>query len=553
MRNDILIYLLESGICLLAFTLLYETIFRRSGYFNINRSYLLLAVIASLIITLFDFSPAQIIDSPSTIIYAGRNLPEIIVTENNGINHINTAIMLIPALSMFFLVKLTIRYVNLFKILLGDKNSENIIRTSDFDYSFSFFGRIVIPQNVPESAKDIILYHEQEHIRQFHSLDLIFINLFKAVFWFNPAAYFLKKYIIENHEFFVDKKCLEHFDKKTYSDLLLGMGKRAPVAEPVHSIFSSLTYMRIKMLMRKKTGAYTALRYLIILPVLSLMIFMYSCDGDPSIYGEQGSNFDIENQPEPTGGWKAGWDYINENQEYPAEAKKNNITGKVTVEFVVNEDGSLSDVDIKKSKLLGEKWKHEKAGYGLDEEALRLVRNMPAWQPATKDGKPVKYKKSLILFFGDMKAWNESYPASLIGSSKKDGSQIDFYNSTADSLKKNIDFRPVLTSKMLSDLSKRIEYTKEAKEAGIEGKILVEFTVNSKGDVIEPKIIKGLGYGLDEVALDAVKGIEGFRSQSQKGVDFPVKLTLPIQFRLKDSKQKSEFYDHEFPPDLKGK
>lgn len=552
MRNDILIYLLESGICLLVFTLLYEAIFRRSGYFNINRHYLLLSVFTSLIIPLFDLSPARIIDGSSTILYAGRYIPEIIITENTGNFQFDSAILVFPAISIVMLVKLIVNYSLLFKILNTNKKSERIIQTGEFDYPFSFFGRIVIPEGVPENAKEIILYHENEHLRQFHSFDLILINLFQAVIWFNPAVYYLKKYIVENHEFSVDKKCLENFDKKTYSELLLGLEKRAPVAGPVHSIFSSLTYMRIKMLTRKQTGAYRVLRYLLIIPVMSLMTFMYSCDGDPSIYGEQGSSFNWENQPEPAGGWKAGWDYINQNQRYPDLARQNNITGKVTVEFIVNEDGSLTDLKIKQSKLLGEEWKHERAGYGLDEEALRLVKNMPAWQPAAKDGKPVKYKKSLIFFFGDRKAWNETYPASVIGSSKKDGSQIDFYNSTADSLKENKDFRPVITSKMLSDLSRRIKYTEEAKEAGIEGKILVEFTVNSEGNVIEPKIIRGLGYGLDEVALDAVKGIEGFRYQSQKGAEFPVKLTLPIQFRLKDSKQKSEFYDYDFPPGLKG-
>ena len=82
-------------------------------------------------------------------------------------------------------------------------------------------------------------------------------------------------------------------------------------------------------------------------------------------------------------------DYMQSNLKYPAEAMKAKVEGKVIVKFIVNEDGRVSDCSVIKG-----------IGSGCDEEALRVVKNMPAWKtPAMKDGKPVKvYFKLPILF-----------------------------------------------------------------------------------------------------------------------------------------------------------
>ena len=78
--------------------------------------------------------------------------------------------------------------------------------------------------------------------------------------------------------------------------------------------------------------------------------------------------------------------YIQQNLRYPAFAKENNIEGRVTVQFVVNEDGSIGNAVIKKG-----------IGGGCNEEALRVVMSMPKWKPGMQNGHPVKvYYLSLI-------------------------------------------------------------------------------------------------------------------------------------------------------------
>lgn len=77
------------------------------------------------------------------------------------------------------------------------------------------------------------------------------------------------------------------------------------------------------------------------------------------------------------------------NTRYPEEAIKNKITGYVAVGFVVHQDGSLSDFKIVKA-----------LGYGCDEEALRVARLMPAWNPARLGSKPIEMNYSIAVKFG---------------------------------------------------------------------------------------------------------------------------------------------------------
>ncbi|PJJ54742.1 energy transducer TonB [Hymenobacter chitinivorans] len=90
----------------------------------------------------------------------------------------------------------------------------------------------------------------------------------------------------------------------------------------------------------------------------------------------------------PVGGTDAFFEWIQKNQKYPALARKKNIQGKVMVEFMVQPDGSLTDVKLVK-----------RLGAGLDEEALRLIKAAPKWEPATYQGKPVRQKMVLPVLF----------------------------------------------------------------------------------------------------------------------------------------------------------
>lgn len=81
-------------------------------------------------------------------------------------------------------------------------------------------------------------------------------------------------------------------------------------------------------------------------------------------------------------------EYLSKHIRYPSVAKENNIEGRVTVTFIVDEDGNISDTHIVRG-----------IGAGCDEEAMRVVRSMPKWKPGKQNGKPVKVYLVLPIMF----------------------------------------------------------------------------------------------------------------------------------------------------------
>lgn len=96
----------------------------------------------------------------------------------------------------------------------------------------------------------------------------------------------------------------------------------------------------------------------------------------------------LERQPEFAGGEASLFKYISSHVKYPQAAVESGIQGKVFVEFIVGKDGSVGDVLVKRS-----------ASTALDEEAVRVVRSLPAFKPGVMDGKPVKVRYLLPIVF----------------------------------------------------------------------------------------------------------------------------------------------------------
>ena len=88
--------------------------------------------------------------------------------------------------------------------------------------------------------------------------------------------------------------------------------------------------------------------------------------------------------PEFLGGDEKLFEYLANNITYPKEAKEKGIQGKVYVQFIVEKDGSISDVKVIKG-----------IGDGCDKEALRAINEMPRWKPGTQKGKPVRVRYNL--------------------------------------------------------------------------------------------------------------------------------------------------------------
>jgi len=87
----------------------------------------------------------------------------------------------------------------------------------------------------------------------------------------------------------------------------------------------------------------------------------------------------VEQNPEFPGGIKEMYSFIGKNLKYPSAAQRANVSGKVFAKFVVEKDGSLGDVQILKG-----------IGFGCDEEAQRVLKSMPKWNPGKQNGRSVR-------------------------------------------------------------------------------------------------------------------------------------------------------------------
>jgi len=96
----------------------------------------------------------------------------------------------------------------------------------------------------------------------------------------------------------------------------------------------------------------------------------------------------VEVLPQPVGGAEAWAKFLQKNMHYPAQASDNHVQGKVIVSFVVGKDGRISDIVVDRGP-----------GYGLDEEATRVLRMAPAWKPGIQNGRPVSVRFTLPITF----------------------------------------------------------------------------------------------------------------------------------------------------------
>lgn len=96
----------------------------------------------------------------------------------------------------------------------------------------------------------------------------------------------------------------------------------------------------------------------------------------------------VENQPEPEGGMAAFYKYVGKEMDYPKQARRMGVEGRVFMQFVVDKDGSLTEIKVLKG-----------IGSGCDEEAIRVLKAAPKWKPGKQRGRPVKVRMSIPIVF----------------------------------------------------------------------------------------------------------------------------------------------------------
>jgi len=256
----------------------------------------------------------------------------------------------------------------------------------------------------------------------------------------------------------------------------------------------------------------------------------------------------VEKMPVFPGGDMAMMEFLSKNIKYPVEAQKKELQGRVVVSFVVEKDGSLSDVKVAKS-----------VDPQLDEEALRVVKSMPNWTPGMHNGKTVRVKYYVPISYRlngpATKTDGQTAPALRPADSPTAQPSASSGEKPYEVVEQMPEF-PGGMRAMMEYLSSNVKYPVEAQKMGEQGRVIVGFIVEKDGTVSNAKVVKSNRFVLAQVpteggvvtkletsegpviheleaeALRVVQSMPKWTPGKQKGKAVRVKYNLPVSFRL---------------------
>ena len=279
--ESLLFYTLKSGGVLFLFYLCYQLLLKKETLFKHNRIFLLTGLIVSVILPLIYLSKTVLLE---------LSAQEQIGNGILAIENVNNSFLSWTALLSFvyflgvilFLYRLALEVFKLHGIIKNgvsdNKRDFLFIKSDDKISPFSFFKWIVYnPSLHSQKELDAILEHEKIHSKQKHSLDIVFMELFLCLQWFNPVAWLYRKSLKENLEFLADANVQKaDITKKEYQYILLKQAVGHQNLSIVNPFFNSLIKKRIVMINQNPSSKSKALKSLIVIPFLALFLLSFN-------------------------------------------------------------------------------------------------------------------------------------------------------------------------------------------------------------------------------------------------------------------------------------
>lgn len=422
-----MLYLLQVNVGLILFYALYKLVCTRDTFFRSRRFILIVSLVLPFILPFIDVR--EWLESRDRMIMLthfdySAVLPEIVVGSEAAETGNRVFVLsewigyLYLAGVLVLLVRLAIQAFSLYRLIVRMPEKEiNGVRVkclNDPSGPFSFFGWIFMnPAAVKEDEISEILTHEMAHVKQHHSVDVFLAEMVSICCWMNPFAWLLKREVRLNLEFLADRKVMEAgFATKSYQYHLLGLAYNHKYGLSNNFNFSHLK-QRIIMMNKKKSNAAGHIKYaLFVLPAFALLVAgNISCSQDasqtedakeevvapvspeakeaPADSTAKEEVFMVtEQMPEYPGGMKELFKFLQDNLKYPENAMKNNVQGRVIVQFVVEKDGTPTEFKVARS-----------VDPDLDAEALRVMKTMSKWKPGMQRGEVVRVKYTVPVSF----------------------------------------------------------------------------------------------------------------------------------------------------------
>jgi beta-lactamase regulating signal transducer with metallopeptidase domain len=277
-------YLIEANIYLGVFYLCYCLFLNRDTHYMLGRVYLIFSCVVAFVLPVTQLSmlkpvlpdmkmvavPTQVTNAVINVQHSKLAAPVQHFTFDDAIVYIYITGAVIGLLVLLF--RLRKLYILTRKNHSVYKDQYKLINLNDENTAFSFFNYLFIGSNVPQA--ETIIAHELVHIRQKHSIDIIFLEIMKIVNWFNPFIYLIQRSLKTIHEYIADEQTAAHEqDALAYSSFLLNNAYGIQGSSIAHSFFNyNLLKKRIIMLNKNRSGKLARLKYLAALPLCAGML-----------------------------------------------------------------------------------------------------------------------------------------------------------------------------------------------------------------------------------------------------------------------------------------
>ena len=511
-------YVLQVNVGLLFFYLLYRGLLARDTFLGMRRLYWWAAWVLAFLYPLVELGVWGRTETPLQVVMADYAEAMTVVVsavapeETAAWSWQDGVALLWAAGASALLLRMLVQVAVVCRLAGRGKRMEwhgvRVLAVEGENVPFSFFRWIFVqPGNHSEGELEEILAHEQAHVCQWHSLDVVVSELLCCLFWFNPAVWLAKRCVRQNLEFLADRAVVHSgFDRKNYQYHLLRLSYGVNIGQIVNNFNVSPLKKRIMMMNKKKSRHAGALKYALLLPVAGLLVL----------------SANVEAVAETAENVVAHW---------TADEGPVRMTG-----VVVDENGKpLPGVTVViKGSMLGVATDAEGRFEIVSPEDKTLVftyvgrkTQEVAFDAGTTDIKvvmPVEDVELNPLVAADVES---------ILNQAADSTKDEVVSVWQDEFFKVVEDMPQFTDGNIFDyLAQHVRYPEEAEKNDIGGMVYVQFVIDTTGKVVEPKVIKSVSPELDAEALRVVSGMPAWKPGMQRGKPVRVSFTLPVIFKL---------------------
>lgn len=502
--NHFWIYLLKSGLALLMFYGVYWFFLRKETFFSLNRSVLLGSVVMSLILPFFRIENLFTLSSTPSIPSFFMDFSDDVITASSSRGRMDfksliTIIALVVYFSgvIFLSMRLVYQMIRLFRLSkkypIAKRDGMELVYVDEEIAPCSFFKNIFINRSTQtEEELGKIILHESAHVKNMHFIDLILFGLAGIIHWFNPVMWLFERSIREIHEYEADREVLrQEPDRFRYQATLVNQVTGIEIFKLANSFSKSITKKRMIMMSKMKSRKLSSVKVLFVLPIILCLIFAFS---KPQVIGESSQGL----QPKQITGKIVD---ANSNEALSGAAI---IIEGTTVGTVSDENG---------------KYRIEVSGA---DKALIISYVGYETKSVKADRTEINVKMQKKVY--DLPEDEALKPGEEITSGSDENTYVVIEEMPSFQGKGGEGFREYL--------AQNIVYPEEAKKNGITGKVYVQFTVNTKGEVVDVKVVRSVSPSLDKEAVRVVESSPLWQPGKQKGKPVDVQFTFPIDFKL---------------------